>query len=541
MNSSVQIRVKEGRLFRRMVKTRFSFRFGKASMTEMPIITLHLILETKTGEKLSGVSASGIPPLWFDKRPGKTPTDNEVDLMQSLFIADQNYRAIGLGTAFGLHRAITEPLRHQLTSVGIAPLAAGFGPSLYDAAIVDGLCRFHQQNFSTAIKNGLLGLSAADSSVLPVTPSERMQLRHTVGLADPLFTSDLQNPLNDGLPESLEQVVETYGASFYKVKISANLQETLPRLIQIAEILDNADNRHNNHSDNSAPVNYSVTLDGNEQFNSMESFADFFERIRMEPKLKNFLNRILWIEQPVLRDFALESNISKTITKITKYKPLIIDESDGEADALDRALALGYTGVSSKTCKGLFRSISHYIRLKREEKLQSQKAWMTGTGSVPEYILSSEDLTTVPILPLQQDLCLAAALGIEHTERNGHHYIHGFDFLSEEERDHALTQYPSLYEAITKVGTSSTANSLSISSSSANRSSARVSIRQGGFDLKEVNAALGFGSSSWPNWSSMDALESQSQSPSALEIKSTSQSFSDTGAASSNSIQSRSP
>ena len=50
-------------------------------MTEMPIVTLRADLESENGTFFEGVSASGIPPLWFDKRPGKTPADNEKDLL----------------------------------------------------------------------------------------------------------------------------------------------------------------------------------------------------------------------------------------------------------------------------------------------------------------------------------------------------------------------------------------------------------------------------------------------------------------------------
>ena len=59
--------------------------------------------------------------------------------------------------------------------------------------------------------------------------------------------------------------------------------------------------------------------------------------------------------------------------------------------------------------------------------------------------LSSEDLTNVPILPLHQDLCVAANLGIRHSERNGHHYVKGLEFLDPAEWQWAQERYPELY------------------------------------------------------------------------------------------------
>ena len=40
--------------------------------------------------------------------------------------------------------------------------------------------------------------------------------------------------------------------------------------------------------------------------------------------------------------------------------------------------------------------------------------------------MSAEDLTCQAGLAVQQDLALVALLGIAHSERNGHHYGHGF-------------------------------------------------------------------------------------------------------------------
>ena len=43
-------------------------------------------------------------------------------------------------------------------------------------------------------------------------------------------------------------------------------------------------------------------------------------------------------------------------------RPVLIDESDETLDAFPRARALGYTGVSSKLCKGLYKSLLNRAR-----------------------------------------------------------------------------------------------------------------------------------------------------------------------------------
>ena len=112
-------------------------------------------------------------------------------------------------------------------------------------------------------------------------------------------------------------------------------------------------------------------------------------------------------------------------------KPVIIDESDDALDAFPRARALGYRGVSSKTCKGIYKSLANRARC---------AAWGKG------YFMSGEDLTIQAGLALQQDLALASLLGLSHVERNGHHYVNGMAGLPASEQQAFLAAHPDLYE-----------------------------------------------------------------------------------------------
>ena len=62
-----------------------------------------------------------------------------------------------------------------------------------------------------------------------------------------------------------------------------------------------------------------------------------------------------------------------------------------------RARALGYKGVSSKTCKGIYKSLINGARC---------AAWGDG------FFMSGEDLTIQAGLALQQDLALVSLLGV---------------------------------------------------------------------------------------------------------------------------------
>ena len=111
--------------------------------------------------------------------------------------------------------------------------------------------------------------------------------------------------------------------------------------------------------------------------------------------------------------------------------PVILDESDGTDETVTRALELGYGGVSAKNCKGVFRTL--HSRSVIEE-------------SGAPAVLSAEDLTNPPVLPLHQDTAVVTALGCTHAERNAHHYVRGAEFLTADEQERLLHDFPGAYE-----------------------------------------------------------------------------------------------
>jgi len=141
---------------------------------------------------------------------------------------------------------------------------------------------------------------------------------------------------------------------------------------------------------------------------------------------------ILFIEQPIARKLALDADLRGT----DLGKPVIIDESDGELDSFVQARERGYAGVSSKTCKGFYKSILNAARC---------AAWNAREASA-RYFMSAEDLTTQAGLSVQQDLALVNLLGITHVERNGHHYVNGMAALPAAEQQAFLAAHPDVYE-----------------------------------------------------------------------------------------------
>jgi hypothetical protein len=113
---------------------------------------------------------------------------------------------------------------------------------------------------------------------------------------------------------------------------------------------------------------------------------------------------------------------------------LIIDESDGALGDLTHALELGYNGTSHKNCKGIVKGIANACLLEKRLR-QGQRVVLTG-----------EDLCNLGPVALLQDLALVALLGIEHVERNGHHYYRGLSLWPEEWQSATLAAHGDVYQ-----------------------------------------------------------------------------------------------
>jgi hypothetical protein len=442
---AVKLKIAELEFFERDVRLRMPFRFGIVTLTESPQVFVRCRIRTEDGREAEGAAAELMAPKWFDKNPALSNEDNYEQLRASLRAARERYLARDADTAW----------QHSSPTRG---LVENYGPALLDRAVLDALCRSLGVSFYEAVKRNLIGAEAFEGMDLPAYFSKlqaRKQIaaRHTVGLVDPIAAADLKQRVGDGLPETLEEVVARYGHTWFKLKVGGDAAADVARLEAIAAVLDRI----------AEP--YQVSLDGNEQYEDMAGVVELWRRMTAAPRLARLVSSIVFIEQPVKRAAALE----RPVTGIEK--PVIIDESDDSLDAFPRARALGYLGVSSKTCKGLYKSLINRARC---------AAW----GE--RYFMTGEDLTIQSGLALQQDLALVSLLGLTHVERNGHHYVNGMAALPEAEQAAFLQAHPDLYER--------------------SHGAVRPRIVRGGLAIGSLDCK-GYASGAQPDWTSMRSMK----------------------------------
>jgi hypothetical protein len=435
----VRFALKSTRLALRNSTTRIPFRYGSACMTCCPQAVMEAVLECDGGRVQAGYGGDCLPPGWFDKTPGRSYAQQIGDMLAAAASAERIFseEAARPTPFFDAWQAAYQRQADAAVQHGWQPLVASFGLSFVERAVMDALARAAGMSFAQAVRTNLYSIRpeevhASLSGLLPADwlaagPRSAIHVRHTIGLSDPLTAGDIppSERVSDGFPQALEDYIQQNGTRYFKLKLANRLEHDIERLRQFASVLE----RH-------LGSEYRLTLDGNELYGQAEDFEALVDGVQSHATLRTLWKNTLVIEQPLARSIALEPRHTAGLRAICRAKPVIIDESDATIDSYAQAIELGYRGVSSKSCKGPIKSI-----------LNAGLTWLANDrGRRGDFLMTGEDLCTVGIVPVQADLCLAATLGLEHVERNGHHYHRGLSYLPAGQQQAALAAHGDLYE-----------------------------------------------------------------------------------------------
>jgi len=452
-----RLAVRDIAFFERPVTFARPFRFGAVVINATPQMFARVEIEVEGKGKAVGATAEFLVAKWFDKRPHLSPQETITELRRSLLIARELYLAhSGFETAFGLHAACIGAQIEACAKEDIPPLAAAYGPAEIDKAILDALLRATGQNFFEGMAGNVAGLDArlsrdlADEDIARFLSQrqrlERVAIRHTVGMDDKVEGEG-------GVADPHENA----GARYFKLKLNGDPVHDAARLIRIGNELA------------TLPYDYRVTLDANEQYADLKVLVALVEQLDRDSALKPIAAKLLYIEQPMPRDITRQSPLGTLGSR-----DFIIDEADDSYDAFREGRALGYRGISSKSCKGIYKSMINATRAAKWSA-EGDKAFIAG-----------EDLTCQAGLCVQQDLALGALIGVTHAERNGHHYVDGFGDTPAAEAEAFLAAHPDLYMRDGK--------------------KVRLAIHDGDL-LTGSLTSPGFASSVHPDWSAMSPLE----------------------------------
>ena len=409
---------------------------GDAGKTKPRLISplghVRMILKDEQGNETFGCAGDRLSVRWLDKRKGRSHDRKRRELVslietgRDIWLKQREFKS-PFAQWQNCHTAIMRAGR----SAKQEDLTSSFASALFERAMLDAVCRLAKKSLFEMVKTDRLGFEPAKihrdlgklnfARTLPARPVTRIAIRHTVGLLDPLTAANVpaKKRINDGLPESLAEYIKTDGIRHFKVKISGDPKRDLKRIENVWNVVQSAQE----------PV---ITLDANESYGDLRSFADFVARL--EKDHVGAFQHIIYIEQPLPRAMKIGISERKLLRRIAEKKKLIIDEADGTLMSFAAALKNGYAGTSHKNCKGFFKSLSNHALVAHHRRKGR------------DLFLSAEDLQNLPIVPLHQDFVTVGLLGLEHAERNGHHYNFGLSMLSDKDKAGIAKHHTDLYE-----------------------------------------------------------------------------------------------
>jgi hypothetical protein len=426
MSASAQISVRAIETGVRSVRMRLPFKFGASTLTACPQLFVRAEVDVAGRGTAFGWAAELMVPKWFDKRTELSPADNVAHLAKSVELARDAYVGATPATAFDLFCRNYQPICNAGLDTGLTELSAAYGQAVIDRAVIDAVCTALTLSFFEAMQANVFGLCATplvddmrgwdwNRWLAQLHPLRRIEFRHTIGLLDEIESARFAD---DGLPATLPAVIERYGHRFFKIKLGGDPMRDVERLRTVLAVARRE----------ATEVRY--TLDANEQYADLAALRELLRDLHDLPPP-------LYIEQPLPRELSL----LPTLKALKSPAPLLMDEADGTLDAFVRGRDLGWSGVSSKGCKGIYKALVNRARCER---------WNREQG-LPRYFMSAEDLTCQAGICLQQDVALAALLGLTHSERNGHHYGDGLASAPAEERRAFTTAHSDLYDSAGRV------------------------------------------------------------------------------------------
>lgn len=395
---------------------RAPYKFGGVAVDRVTLLNVDCVVTLPSGRSAKGFGSMTMGNVW--SFPSRVLTyDETLEAMKALaekinaltggcreyghpidlnFALEPSYLLAAAEVTRDLHLA--EPVPKLCTLVTASP---------FDAALHDAFGKIHKRNVYQTygpdlLPNDLskyLGKDYAGrwlNQFLLTRPAPEMPVYHSVGALDPLSTSEISEPVHDGLPQTLGEWILYSGIDHIKIKLNGDdLDWDLERVLHIDAVATQVQAKR-------AVSTWVYSLDFNERCRNVEYLLEFVRKL----KKRNIaaFRRIQYIEQPTRRDLAADRH--NVMHEASKLIPVIIDESLTGLDMLLLAREMGYTGVALKACKG-----------------QSQAVLMAAAGQINKMFLCVQDLTC-PGASLIQSAGLAAHVpGVVGIEANAREYV----------------------------------------------------------------------------------------------------------------------
>jgi len=347
-------------VFVTMEQPRTPLKFGAVVLRATPLVHVRAVVERRDGRTAEGWGAIFLSDVWAWPS-GRVKMASRQHAMKRLAtewaqrVAEYNQYAHPIDVWWDVHDEL-QPMAERISSNLHLPetmphLASLVCASPVDAALHDAFGKvnginsyngygraFMAHDLSRYLGRRFRGAYLADF-LSPMPP--RIEAFHLVGGLDKLTAAERrEDDPQDGLPVSLDEWIRWDRLHCLKVKLRGNdLDWDVTRLLDVARVAREEHRRLGIDG-------LWLSADTNEQCGTPDYVVEMLGKIReQDPQT---YEAILYIEQPCHRNLR-EHPLN--VSPIARLKPVLIDESLTHLHDIERATALGYTGVALKTCK----------------------------------------------------------------------------------------------------------------------------------------------------------------------------------------------
>ena len=407
------IRIEEVSFSFEDIRYRSPYKFGGVAVDRATLLNVQCTVRTRNGKTAKGFGSMPLGNVWAF--PSRTlPYDGTLAAMKELAgrlgPLTASYKEYGhpidINTALepAYLKAAADASAALKLAIPIPKLCTLVTASPFDAAIHDAFGKVHKRNCYYTYGADLmerdlsayLGTSFRGeylNKYLLQKPRPSVNLYHSVGGSDSLTAEQLTTRISDGLPETLPDWIRYNGLHHIKIKLQGDeLKWDVDRVVAIDRIAQ----------ETSPAVDWRYCVDFNERCPNVEYLLEFLRKVK-EQTPKGF-ERIEYIEQPTARD--LKADRANVMHQAAKLRPVVIDESLTDLEALLMARELGYSGIALKACKG-----------------QSQAMLMAAAGQKYKMFLCVQDLSC-PGASLIHSAGIASHVpGVSGIEANSRQYL----------------------------------------------------------------------------------------------------------------------
>lgn len=362
MSKSTDIRIQQIDCSTERIQYRAPMKFGGRVVNDVTLLHVTVDVETQDGRVGRGVGSMPMGNVWAWP---SHEVSNDVTLQALLNFGQRCVEDAGIYTASGHplditidlaanHTSFAADVQRQLDLNEAMPrLAQLVAASPVEAAIHDAYGKalgessynvlgkeFVSRDLSAYLNDEFAG-EYLDQYTLR-RPKPDMPLYHLVGALDPLTAADIDCPLKDGLPETLDEWILADELTHMKIKLNGDdLAWDVDRVAAIDHLATATQAKRGCDT-------WFYSLDFNEKCSSVEYVLEFLAQL--QAKSPSAFKRAEYIEQPTHRD--LSAHPENRMHQAAKIKPVVIDESLVDFASLQLSRDQGYSGVALKACKG---------------------------------------------------------------------------------------------------------------------------------------------------------------------------------------------